>query len=308
MRDEGLVIKCKDCGKWYLKAEGCSRCEQEKRDSNEIMFERQLLEQWGKKLFRTCKYGEQYTPTDYDLEQYDRVMQISGEMHEVWKDESKDVVYLPKKQVEDWSVRLEEIAEQGLHYSDDSYDIERYSMILGIADEIREQIQSYSMDLDEIPEPESVSSDVSFVKDREILPKLLDMIGKAESTILIASPWIWGIRDLEDKLTEVREKRNVIVKILTRREEDDPYHGETIRGFHKRQFSIETADNLHAKIVIVDNKELYIGSANLIAPSMNRNLEAGICTNEPRTVSQALVYFEDAFSQAFQARFTKQDE
>ena len=59
------------------------------------------------------------------------------------------------------------------------------------------------------------------------------------------------------------------------------------------------------KIVIVDDKERYIGSANLVASSMEINLEAGICTSDPRTVSQALVYFEDAFSEAFENRFTR---
>ena len=217
MRDQGLVIKCKDCGKWYLKAEGCSQCKHEERDSSEIMFERELLEQWGKKLFRIFKLGEEYAATDYDSERYDRIMEISGDLHEIWKDLDKKVVYIPQKKLESWSEELSDLAEKGLHYSDDSYDIGRYSDILGIAEEIREQIESYSMELDEIPKSEVTTSDVSFVKDREILPKLLEMIGRAEKTILIASPWIWGIKDLEDKLTEVKETRNVTIRILTRR-------------------------------------------------------------------------------------------
>jgi phosphatidylserine/phosphatidylglycerophosphate/cardiolipin synthase-like enzyme len=305
MRDQGLVIKCKECGKWHLKAEGCSQCKHEERDSSEIMFERGLLEQWGKKLFRIFKLGENYAAKDFDLDRYDGVRRISAELHELWKDMDNNVVYIPQKLLEEWSAELDAIAQDGLHFSDDSYDIGRYSDILGIAKEIYEQVQSYSMELDDIPEPESASSDVTFVRDREILPKLLSMIDTAEKTILIASPWIWGIKEIEEKLTHVKEARNVSIRILTRRAEDDPYHEETVRGLHKRRFSIETADHLHAKIVIVDDKELYIGSANLVAPSMKKNLEAGICTNDPRTVSQALVYFDEAFSEAFESRFTK---
>ncbi len=308
MRDDGLVIKCKECGKWHLKAEGCSICKHEERDSSEIMFERGLLERWGKRLFRIFKLGEKHGAKVYDLDRYDGVRRISGELHELWKDLDNEVVYIPQKLLEEWSVELDAIAQDGLHYSDDSYDIVRYSDILGIAEEMHEQIESYSMDLDEIPEVESASSEVTFVRDREILPKLLSMIDTAEKTILIASPWIWGIKEIEEKLTYVKEARNVSIRILTRRAEDDPYHEETVRGLHKRRFSIETADHLHAKIVIVDNKELYIGSANLVAPSMNKNLEAGICTSDARTVSQALVYFEDAFSEAFEMRFTKSKE
>jgi hypothetical protein len=266
MRDQGLVIKCKDCGQWYLKAEGCSRCKHEDRDRSEIMFERGLLERWGKRLFRIFKQGEEYAAKDYDLDRYDRVRAISGELQEFWKDESREVVYVPQGQLEQWSTELNDIALEGLHYSDDSYDIGRYSEFLGIADELREQVQSYSMNLEDIPEPQPTSTDVSFVKDREILPKILSMIDKAEKTILIASPWIWGITDIEQKLTHVKDERNVSIRILTRRAGDDPYHEETVRGFHKRRFVIETADHLHAKIIIVDDKELYIGSANLVAP------------------------------------------
>ena len=305
MRDQGLVIKCKECGKWHLKAEGCSQCGHEDRDSNEIMFERELLEHWGKSLFRIFKTGEEYAATDYDLARYDKVKNVSGELHELWKDLDKKVLYVPKERLEQWSIELEDIADEGLQKSDDSFDIGRYSEVLRIAEEIQDQIESYSMDLEDIPELESESSNVIFVRDREILPKLLEMIDKAENTILIASPWIWGIKEIEEKLTHVKEAKNVSIRILTRRAVDDPYHEETVRGLHKRRFSIETADHLHAKIVIVDNKELYIGSANLVAPSMNKNLEAGICTSDPRAVSQALVYFDDAFSEAFESRFTK---
>ncbi len=308
MRDDGLVIKCKECGKWHLKAEGCSQCGHEERDSNEIMFERELLEHWGKSLFRIFRTGEEYASTDYDLARYDKIKIVSGELHELWNDLDKKVLYVPKKRLEQWSIELEDIADEGLQKSDDSYDIGRYSEVLRIAEEIHNQIESYSMDLEEIPEPESESSNVMFVRDREILPKLLDMIDAAESTILIASPWIWGIKEIEEKLTHVKEAKNVSIRILTRRAHDDPYHEETVRGLHKRRFSIETADHLHAKIVIVDNKELYIGSANLVAPSMKKNLEAGICTSDPRAVSQALVYFDDAFSEAFENRFTKSKE
>lgn len=308
MRDQGLVIKCKDCWKWHLKADGCSRCKHEERDKSEIMFERGLLERWGKRLFRIFKLGEEYGAKDYDKARYDRAKRISGELQEFWKDLSREVVYIPQSQLEQWSAEPNDIAQEGLHYSDDSYDIERYSEILGIADEIREQFQSYSMDLEDISEPQPTSTDVSFVKDGETLPKILNMIGKAEKTILIASPWIWGITDIEEKLTQMKDERNVSIRILTRRAEDDPGHEETVKRFHKRRFVIETPDHLHAKIIIVDDKELYIGSANLVAPSMNRNLEAGICTNDPRTVSQARIYFEKAFTAAFESRFSKWKE
>ncbi|GAG89097.1 unnamed protein product, partial [marine sediment metagenome] len=50
----------------------------EERDSSEIMFERGLLEQWGKKLFRIFKLGEKHGAKVYDLDRYDGIRRISG--------------------------------------------------------------------------------------------------------------------------------------------------------------------------------------------------------------------------------------
>ena len=304
MRDQGLVIKCVECGKWHLKADGCPQCTTDEPGSAGIMFERELLENWGKGLYRIFKLGEEYAATDYDLRRYDRISEVSGELHKLWKDVEKSILFVPGDQLEHWSSELEAVAEEGLHYSDDTHDIRRYSEVLGIAQEIQEQTQSYAMDLDEIPDPSTASEIVTFVRDREILPKLLSMIEKAEKTVLISSPWIKGITEIEDELTRAKE-RDVFVKILTRKEGDDPYHGETVRGLYKRGFVIEVVKHLHAKIVLVDNKELYIGSANLSGTSMKRNLEAGLCTTDPRAVSQARVYFDDVFTKAFESRFSQ---
>lgn len=130
MRDDGLVIKCKECGKWHLKAEGCSQCKHEERDSSEIMYERGLLESWGKKLYRIVKLGEEDAATDYDLDLYSQIMEVSGDLHNIWQDLNNSVVYISKDQLDDWSANLENIARDGLDRSDDRFDIGRYSDVL----------------------------------------------------------------------------------------------------------------------------------------------------------------------------------
>ncbi|MHA1138242.1 MAG: hypothetical protein ACTSSE_17320 [Candidatus Thorarchaeota archaeon] len=71
------------------------------------MFERGLLEQWGKKLFRIFKLGEKHGAKVYDIDRYDGVLRISGELRELWKDLDNKVVYIPQEQLEDWSIELE---------------------------------------------------------------------------------------------------------------------------------------------------------------------------------------------------------
>jgi len=105
----------------------------------------------------------------------------------------------------------------------------------------------------------------------------------------------------------LKKERNVLVKIIVRRPEpgEDREHRETVRGLQKRGFIVETNDLLHAKMVLVDNKEVYIGSANLVKKSIEQNLEVGILTSDTGAVSKALEYFEEAFQKAFDMRFEK---
>lgn len=58
---------------------------------------------------------------------------------------------------------------------------------------------------------------------------------------------------------------------------------------------------VHFKIIVMDCKEVYIGSANLtgaglgMKASSTRNFEAGILTDEPEIVEQAMNQFDDVW-------------
>jgi phosphatidylserine/phosphatidylglycerophosphate/cardiolipin synthase-like enzyme len=58
---------------------------------------------------------------------------------------------------------------------------------------------------------------------------------------------------------------------------------------------------VHFKMVVFDGKEVYIGSANLTGAGIGmktadkRNFEAGILTDEPQIVEQAMKQFDDVW-------------
>jgi phosphatidylserine/phosphatidylglycerophosphate/cardiolipin synthase-like enzyme len=307
---KGEVEKCSDCNMWYIIAEGCPRCSDSSKSAigrGEIRFTRDILEKWGKKLYAIAMNGLKYGREEYDFQRYQTVQDVSADLQEVWKDMSNEVVSVPVEKIEAWSSELTQIANKGLEYSDDTYDIDRYSNILETAEEMYQQIQSFSMSPEDIPTVTSESDLVRFIADREIAPALVGMLEKAEKVVLIASPWVYGIDSIIKKLTDLKKERNVTVKIIVRRPEpgEDKEHRETVRGLQKRGFIVETDDLLHAKMVLVDNKEVYIGSANLVKKSIEQNLEVGICTCDPGAVAKALDYFEEAFQRAFDRRFEK---
>ncbi|MHA2142636.1 MAG: NUDIX hydrolase N-terminal domain-containing protein [Candidatus Thorarchaeota archaeon] len=297
---KGEVEQCKRCKKWKLKGKDCTRCSHDV-NPEAVLIRVEEIGRWGKSLFAIAKEGKQWARVDYDLERYNQVIDVSGKMKEFW-DHQEGLIAVPEGDLDSWSNILTDISSKGLEFSDDKYDIRRYSTILEISDEMHMETKSYSSDIRSKREKVE-DTGVRFLADREIAPLLIGMIDKADKRVLIASPWIKGIAEIEEKLAEVKEDRNVLVKVLVRKSESDKKTWtETLRGLHKLGFHIEAADYLHAKMLLVDDKELYIGSANLLETSLDRNLEAGIWTTDEKAVEDAVLYFQSAFDEAFEKR------
>lgn len=53
---------------------------------------------------------------------------------------------------------------------------------------------------------------------------------------------------------------------------------------------------IHAKIIISDDKDIYIGSANFRDTSMLYNLESGIISNDKKLISEYISIYDDIYS------------
>lgn len=111
------------------------------------------------------------------------------------------------------------------------------------------------------------------------------------------------IKSLED----VVEQKRIRVRILTRpaKGKKDELHKEQIRILHKLGFQIELEEKLHAKLILVDDTEILIGSANLVGTSLNRNYEVALWTNHQLTVQKAKFYFTDLMGEIFMSKLSK---
>jgi len=92
-------------------------------------------------------------------------------------------------------------------------------------------------------------------------------------------------KSLVEKLTVLRTRKNASVLLLLDRKEHKNYikqHGELpekLRVLQDLGVRIQTVRNLHAKIVMVENKIekcLLVSSANLTDTAYNKNHEAGV--------------------------------
>jgi phosphatidylserine/phosphatidylglycerophosphate/cardiolipin synthase-like enzyme len=118
---------------------------------------------------------------------------------------------------------------------------------------------------------------------------ILEIIGSASDELCLTSPFIQeiGIANLAGSLTEALRRGTKII-MLTHQAEDlsstQSIALEELRREAERlggSLTIYSAyglegNLLHAKLVIADSKKMILGSANLTAPGLTKNLEAGV--------------------------------
>lgn len=126
-------------------------------------------------------------------------------------------------------------------------------------------------------------------------------LSKAQQEILISSPWITSIIDELSSFKEKGGKTNI--KIITRLIKEDIEKGVTdldkLRVL-KDTFSAEIRYNndLHAKMVVVDNSVAIISSANLTKKGLSVNYEAGICLRDQETINKVTQFFNDIWKES----------
>ncbi len=136
---------------------------------------------------------------------------------------------------------------------------------------------------------------------------MIKLIELAKKEILIASPWIWESKEVLDAMKIAVDEKHIRVRIVTRTAdyEKDQKHKATVLTLHKLGFQIEHDEKVHAKLLLIDDTELLIGSANLVDTSLNRNHEVALCTNHPKTVRDAKIYFTDLMADIFIKKIDK---
>ena len=128
------------------------------------------------------------------------------------------------------------------------------------------------------------------------------------------SLWI-GTADIKDLYVDVGKEKKpflAVIALLIRRgvevrlihaKEPGPNFREDFDRYPVLYDRLERVlcPRVHFKMLVFDRKEVYIGSANLtgagigMKSSDKRNFEAGILTDEPQIVEQAMKQFDDVW-------------
>lgn len=128
-------------------------------------------------------------------------------------------------------------------------------------------------------------------------------LSKAQQKIFISSPWITHIIDELSSFKNKEDKKKINLKIITRLIKEDIKIGITdldkLRVL-KDTFGAEIRYNndLHAKMVIIDNSVAVISSANLTKKGLSVNYEAGICLRDKNMVNKVDQFFNDVWKES----------
>lgn len=156
---------------------------------------------------------------------------------------------------------------------------------------------------------ESVTEFVpTFLKeDRSALRKIHDMISRAQNHIHIVYPWITlGEEFIIPFENALSKNRDIEVYLITKLEKEDVFRQlhqlndvEKWKGIFGDSISIKYNNSIHAKMIIVDDKEMIVGSSNLTGSGLGSTreyegrpqIEANVYTNDESAVKDAVGFF-----------------
>ena len=132
---------------------------------------------------------------------------------------------------------------------------------------------------------------------KEIYDKIRKGLMSANHTIRIISPYIDML--YEDIIDLKKRNPSLTIKIITRPKKDIKGMRERIAKNALDLLKIATAGNLktldiiHSRLIIIDDEELIISSADLTREGLFDEFNAGIYTNDKEAINNSLDYFEN---------------
>jgi len=147
-----------------------------------------------------------------------------------------------------------------------------------------------------------------FLRKNTILRKMIEMLRNAKKTIMFMISFYDPSLTIFPQIFKEQLQKNpsLEIKLLLRDEEGNK---KLVLNIRKRldeelrmRFSYAFFDirkergRMHAKTLIVDNREVLVGSANLTIASLKQNVETAIFTSELGTVLKASDFFDQLWS------------
>ena len=134
-----------------------------------------------------------------------------------------------------------------------------------------------------------------------IYDKIYEMLHNARNDIRIISPFIDIL--YEEIININKNNENITIKIITRYKKD-------IKGFRERiaknvidllnkatKENVVQSDVIHSRLIIIDENELLVSSADLTRDQLYDEYNSGIWTRDKEAIIKAIEFFEHIYQQ-----------
>lgn len=121
-------------------------------------------------------------------------------------------------------------------------------------------------------------SSIKLIGKGELLPNLRNSFKEAKESIYIIGPWIdsFFVREMIDSLNNENIKINFIVRLEDGEIDEKTKLALNLAEQQINKFEAKSLESLHSKIILIDKKIFYLGSANWFQHSLNNPLEITI--------------------------------
>lgn len=127
---------------------------------------------------------------------------------------------------------------------------------------------------------------------------LHQMISRAQSEILIVSPWIKEVawQRIYKRVTKFVNNGGAFTLIIKGAQEDfekGTSDFSVVEAVRRLGCTVRFVPDLHAKLYVIDRCEVLIASANFTRRGLDFGYEAGVWTCNPVVVQDALAFIEE---------------
>mgnify|MGYP006422397727 FL=1 len=127
------------------------------------------------------------------------------------------------------------------------------------------------------------------------------MIGRAKSKITIIGYWVFKMDELFERLDELSKKVEIV--FILNDEEIETHSKQIVKDWNgnikpkifelnRKLFTKKQLNKLHSKVIIIDDQEILITSANLTFTAMNENIETGVWSKDKKIINACIGIFD----------------
>ena len=132
----------------------------------------------------------------------------------------------------------------------------------------------------------------------QLLPQLKESISHAEKSIFIVGPWLdaYFTRIIVDSITNKDVEVKFIVRIDQGVIDQKTLSALNLAHQNLKNFQAKSLENLHSKVILIDNEIFFLGSANWFWYSLNKGVEVtitGPTAELQEIISEANQYWKD---------------